>query len=76
MHALVRHFPLCIESHLHSSEVELCCARTQAFDTYMRDTTAKLGRKIEDLEDVHAIMPVLKEVRSPSRACTHAWGCI
>ena len=34
----------------------------QAFDTYMRDTTAKLSRKIEDLEDVHAIMPILKEV--------------
>ena len=38
----------------------------QAFDTYVKDTTAKLGRKITELEDVHAIMPVLKEVTSSS----------
>ncbi len=31
--------------------------------TYRRDTTLKLNRKIEDLEDVRAMMMVLKEVR-------------
>lgn len=29
----------------------------------IRDTTLKLNRKIEDLEDVRGIMNVLKEVR-------------
>ena len=32
------------------------------FDQYMRDTTLKLNRKVEDLEDVRFIMGVLKEV--------------
>ena len=36
--------------------------RVQVFETYGKDTTAKLSRKIADLEDVHFIMPVLKEV--------------
>ena len=31
--------------------------------TAARDTTLKLNRKIEDLEDVRGIMNVLKEVR-------------
>ena len=31
-------------------------------DTYMRDTTLKLNRKVEDLEDIRSIMNVLKEV--------------
>lgn len=34
----------------------------QAFDAYMRDTTLKLNRKVEDLEDVRFIMNCLKEV--------------
>ncbi|KAK9794950.1 hypothetical protein WJX73_010224 [Symbiochloris irregularis] len=34
-----------------------------AFDAYVKDTTAKLGRKINDLEDVHILMPILKEIR-------------
>ena len=34
----------------------------QAFDTYIRDTTAKLNRKVEDLEDVRVLMAALKEV--------------
>lgn len=34
----------------------------KAFDQYMRDTTLKLNRKVEDLEDVRFIMGVLKEV--------------
>ncbi len=38
----------------------------KAFDSYIRDTTLKLNRKIEDLEDVRGIMAVLKEVRPPS----------
>ena len=37
----------------------------KAFDQYMRDTTLKLNRKVEDLEDVRFIMGVLKEVRLP-----------
>jgi hypothetical protein len=39
------------------------CAGSQTFDTYMRDTTLKLNRKVEDLEDVRFVMAVLKEVR-------------
>ncbi len=34
----------------------------KTFDAYMRDTTLKLNRKVEDLEDVRFIMGVLKEV--------------
>ena len=46
---------------------DLCplCILLQAFESYVKDTTAKLGRKISDLEDVHFIMPVLKEVCGP-----------
>eukprot|EP00955_Chlamydomonas_euryale_P103513 365498-Chlamydomonas_euryale.AAC.1 len=40
-----------------------CSEDLKAFDTYIRDTTVKLNRKIEDLEDVRGIMNVLKEVR-------------
>ena len=36
----------------------------QAFDGYVRDTTAKLQRKVEDLEDVRNVMGILKEVRA------------
>ncbi len=36
----------------------------KTFDSYIRDTTLKLNRKIEDLEDVRGIMAVLKEVRA------------
>ncbi|DBA69380.1 TPA: Dynein gamma chain, flagellar outer arm [Trebouxia sp. C0005] len=35
----------------------------KTFDAYMRDTTLKLNRKVEDLEDVRFIMGVLKEIR-------------
>ena len=38
----------------------------QAFDGYVRDTTAKLTRKVEDLEDVRSVMGILKEVRFPA----------
>ena len=34
----------------------------QAFDSYIRDTTVKLNRKVEDLEDVRVLMAALKEV--------------
>ena len=37
----------------------------KTFDQYMRDTTLKLNRKVEDLEDVRFIMGVLKEVSKP-----------
>jgi len=40
-----------------------CSEDLKAFDAYIRDTTLKLNRKIEDLEDVRGIMNVLKEVR-------------
>lgn len=56
----------------------------KGFDQYMRDTTLKLNRKVEDLEDVRFIMGVLKEVRSSAglslcskRQCISiqaAWG--
>lgn len=36
----------------------------RAFDQYVRETTHKLNRKIEDLEDVRTIMDILQEVRS------------
>eukprot|EP00884_Botryococcus_braunii_P007425 jgi/Botrbrau1/16684/Bobra.0317s0002.1 len=45
--------------NLHKQGVE----DLKAFDAYMRDTTLKLNRKIEDLEDVRFVMAVLKEVR-------------
>ena len=45
----------------------------KAFDQYMRDTTLKLNRKVEDLEDVRFIMGVLKEVTySPALSCMQA----
>lgn len=34
----------------------------QAFDAYLRELTTKLGRHIEDLEDVKALVAVLREV--------------
>lgn len=38
-------------------------SRLQAFDQYLRDVTAKLSRKVEDLDDVRCVMGVLREVR-------------
>jgi dynein heavy chain, axonemal len=40
-----------------------CSEDLKSFDAYIRDTTLKLNRKIEDLEDVRNVMSVLKEVR-------------
>ena len=37
--------------------------RRQVFDAWMRDALVKLGRKIEDLEDVKFLMSVLQNVR-------------
>lgn len=34
----------------------------QAFDAYLRELTAKLGRRIEDLDDVKALVAALREV--------------
>jgi hypothetical protein len=34
----------------------------QVFESYVKDTTSKLSRKVEDLEDVRFVMSVLKEV--------------
>ena len=46
----------------------------KAFDQYMRDTTLKLNRKVEDLEDVRFLMGVLKEVRACAvSVCAAAW---
>ena len=39
-------------------------ASLQAFEAYVKETMSKLGRKVEDLEDVRFVMSVLKEVRS------------
>lgn len=36
----------------------------QVFDSYVKDMTNKLNRKVEDLEDVRFVMSVLKEVPS------------
>jgi hypothetical protein len=35
----------------------------KAINNYMRETTIKLARQVQDLEDVRAVMGVLKEVR-------------
>ena len=35
----------------------------QVFDAWMRDALGKLGRKVEDLEDVKFLMDVLQKVR-------------
>jgi len=37
----------------------------QVFESYVKDTTSKLSRKVEDLEDVRFVMSVLKEVPPP-----------
>ena len=42
--------------------------RWQAFDGYVRDTTAKLQRKVEDLEDVRNTMGILREVGPAPRS--------
>ncbi len=34
----------------------------QVFENYVKDATAKLSRKVEDLEDVRFVMAMLKEV--------------
>lgn len=39
----------------------------QAFDQYLRELTARLGRRIEDLDDVKAVVAALREVRN-------SWG--
>jgi hypothetical protein len=36
---------------------------------YRRETTIKLGRKVEDLEDVRYLVNVLSEVRMCRAAC-------
>lgn len=36
--------------------------RLQAFDAYLRELTTRLDRRIEDLEDVKALVAVLREV--------------
>ena len=36
----------------------------QAFEDYLKDASTKLGRKVEDLEDVRFVMSMLKEVCS------------
>ena len=43
----------------------------KTFDQYMRDTTLKLNRKVEDLEDVRFIMGVLKEVGAATESPPH-----
>ncbi|PSC73956.1 flagellar outer dynein arm heavy chain gamma [Micractinium conductrix] len=42
-----------------------------AFDQYMRELTQRLGRRVEDLEDVKAVVNVLREVRE-YEACVDA----
>lgn len=38
-------------------------ASPQAFDQYLRELTARLGRRVEDLDDVRAVVAALREVR-------------
>uniref|UniRef100_A0A383W453 AAA+ ATPase domain-containing protein n=1 Tax=Tetradesmus obliquus TaxID=3088 RepID=A0A383W453_TETOB len=45
--------------NLHAQSAE----DLKAFDSYIRDTTLKLNRKVEDLEDVRYLVNVLNEVR-------------
>ena len=35
----------------------------QAFDQYLREATQRLGRRIDDLDDVKAVVAALREVR-------------
>ena len=46
----------------------------QAFDGYVRDTTAKLTRKVEDLEDVRSVMGILKEVCCLASKANSIWS--
>jgi dynein heavy chain len=46
--------------NLHSQGKE----QLRSIHDYMRETTLKLNRKIEDLEDVRMVMKVLKEIRN------------
>ena len=43
----------------------------QAFDQHMNDLTARLARRIEDLDDVKAVMGALRDVRE-YEACVDA----
>jgi hypothetical protein len=38
-------------------------APLQAFDQYLREATQRLGRRIDDLDDVKAVVAALREVR-------------
>ena len=55
-----------LQSSIHAAVCVLVqgSENLKAFDQYMRDTTLKLNRKVEDLEDVRFLMGVLKEVRA------------
>ena len=55
-----------LQSNIHTAVFALVqgSENLKAFDQYMRDTTLKLNRKVEDLEDVRFLMGVLKEVRA------------
>ena len=38
------------------------CNLLQVFENYVKDATAKLSQKVEDLDDVRFVMAMLKEV--------------
>ena len=42
----------------------------------MRDATAKLTRKVEDLEDVRSVMGILKEVAPAWSCCKLAYALL
>ena len=63
---ICRPLPSNLQSNIHTAVCVLVqgSENLKAFDQYMRDTTLKLNRKVEDLEDVRFLMGVLKEVRA------------
>lgn len=71
-----------IKPALIQSEFAVCALvqgseNLKAFDQYMRDTTLKLNRKVEDLEDVRFLMGILKEVRACAvSVCAAAWPAV
>lgn len=58
------------QSGLSFAELFTSSPLPQAFDAYLRELTSKLGRRVEDLEDVKALVAVLREVWSCSRCCS------
>lgn len=68
---------ICPHSCVHTAPLLVLLCLLQAFDQLLRDTTARLGRRIEDLDDVRAVVGALREVRMrgvlPVQCTTGCW---